>query len=325
MTSESRRFYKGLPGFTRADDEVLARDVEETIYRWWWEYLRLSPAFWFARQTGHSLVDANMAKTYELAGNLKGSNFRRWWEETGVNVFAEAKRPATVKVLDLENLSQHPFREKALYLEVPLTIRKELILKKIREELNKVHDGRDLDVTKTANAPLRLHTKRYRLRVIELEYWVLLYRLLYEDIKVWRIGDRLQLAPHLKLRTAERRLESRDKRFNQLNSLTGRYLYKARYTLMNAERKSFPNGGKIILPEDFKPFGEKHDQEYQAAIGRIDGVESEWKKWLHDEYAISLKYEIIRRNRLEEKVKLPGSKVRQKLPNFIAGTSDLLD
>ena len=325
MTDRKLRFYKGLPGFTRADDEILARDAEETVYRWWWEYLRLSPAFWFARQTGHSLVDPEMAKTYELAGDLKGANFRRWWEETGVNVFAEGRRPAKVKNLDLERLHEHSFKEKALYLEVPLTIRKETIFKQLREMLNELHDGRDLDVTATANATFKLHTKRYRLRVIELEYWVLLYRLLYEDIKVWRIGDRLQLAPHLKLRTAERRLESRDKRFNQLNSLTGRYLYKARYTLAHVERKSFPNGGKIIVPEIFMPFGEKHHQEYLAAIGEIDGAESAWKTWLRDEYSTTLKYEIARRNHIQEKMKLPGSKLRQRLPDFISGKSDLLD
>ena len=323
MEQRKPRFYKGLPGFSRVDDEVLARDAEETIYRWWWEYLRLSPAFWFARETGHSLVDPEMAKTYELAGDLKKGNFRRWWEETGVNVFAEAKRPATVKVLDLENLNQHPFREKALYLEVPLTMRKELILKKIREELDKVHDGRNLDVTKTANAPLKLYTKRYRLRVIELEYWVLLYKLLYEDIAVWRVGDRLQIAPHLKLRGAELRLV-KDK-YNQLTSLTGRYLYKARYTLANAERKTFPNAGKIIVPNDFMPFGEKYHRDYQVAIGEIAGEEEVWKKWLHEEYATSLKYQIARCNRVEDQIRLPGTKIRQRLPDFISGKSDELN
>lgn len=325
MKSAKPRFYKGLQGFTRSDEEVLARDAEDSIYRWWWEYLRLSPAFWFARQTGHALVDSEMANTYELAGNLQNKNFRVWWEETGVNIFAEGRRPARTQVLNLEKLNEHPFKEKALYLEVPLTIRKETIFKQLREILNKLHEGRELDVTETANAPFKLHTRRYRMHVIELEYWVLLYRLLYKNIEVWRIGDRLQLAPHLKLRTAERRLESRDKRFNQLNSLTGRYLYKARFTLAHVERRSFPNGGKINIPEGFMPFGKKYHQDYLAAIGKIDGVQSSWKEWLHDEYSVSLKHEIARRNHITEKMKLPGSKIRQKFPDFIAGKTDLLD
>jgi hypothetical protein len=63
MSDIKPRFFKGLPGYTRQDDEVLARDVEDSVYYWWWEYLRLSPAFWFARETGHSLKDPQMAKT----------------------------------------------------------------------------------------------------------------------------------------------------------------------------------------------------------------------------------------------------------------------
>jgi hypothetical protein len=65
--------------------------------------------------------------------------------------------------------------------------------------------------------------------------------------------------------------------------------------------------------------------EYYANSGQIDGVESEWHKWLHDEYAVTLKFEIARRNRLVESMKLPGSKLRQRMPDFIAGKSDLLD
>jgi hypothetical protein len=332
MSDIKPRFFKGLPGHTRQDDETLARDVEGSIYYWWWEYLRLSPAFWFARETGHPLVDPEMAKTYELAGNLKTRHFRLWWDETGIEVFPESKRPAKVNILDIENLQDHRFKEKAVYLEIPLTITKQTIFKKIREILNDVHDGRKLDVTSTADATFKLHTKKYRLRAIELEHWVLLYRCLYPSIKAWRIGDRLQISPHLKVRNVERKDDyGVQSRFNKLTSLTGRYLYKARYTLAHVERKSFPNTSKIILPENFMPFGERYHREYREAIGARDKKykaeknESAWGKWLHEEYAVILKYEIARRNRIEEKIKLPGSKVRLKLPDFISGKSDLLD
>ena len=326
------RFFKGLPGYTRQDDEVLARDMEDSVYYWWWEYLRLSPAFWFARETGHSLKDSQMAKTYELSGNLKTNNFRRWWDETGVDIFPESKRPPKVKVLDLENLQEHRFNEKAVYLEVPLTITKETIFKKIREILNEIHDGSKLDVTRSANAIFKLHTKKYRLRAVELEYWTLLYHNLYPSIKAWRMGDRLQFAPHLRVRNVERKDDYEvESRFNRLTSLTGRYLYKARYTIAHVERMSFPNASKIILPENFMPFGERLHREYREAVGTIktkaktDKNESVWGKWLHEEYGTTLKYEIARRNRLTEQLKLPGSKIRQKFPDFIAGKTDLLD
>ena len=332
MNERKPRFFKGLPGYIRQDDETLARDVEGGVYYWWWEYLRLSPAFWFARETGRPLIDPKMAQTYELAGNLMNKSFRLWWDETGIEVFPESRRPSKVNTLDIEKLHEHRFKEKAIYLEVPLTITKKTIFKKIREILNDVHDGVNLDVTKNANAIFKLHTKKYRLRVIELEHWTLLYHNLYPSIKAWRIGDRLQFAPHLRVRNVERKDDHEVKsRFHRLTSLTGRYLYKARYTLAHVERMSFPNASKIIHPENFMPFGERYDREYREAIGAIDikekvkKNESAWGKWLHEEYGTRLRHEIARRNRLEEKMKLPGSKTRLKLPDFIAGKTDLLD
>lgn len=329
MNERKPRFYKGLPGHTRDDEETLARDVEDGIYYWWWEYLRLSPAFWFARETGRSLVDPQMAKTYELAGNLKSNNFRRWWDETGADIFPESRRPPKVKALDLENLHQHRFKEKAVYLEIPLTITKKTIFKKVKEILNELHEGPKLDVTKGANAIFKLHTKKYRLRVIELEHWVLLYNSLFPSIKAWRIGDRLQIAPHLRVRNVERKDDYEvNNRFHKLTSLTGRYLYKARYTLAHVERMSFPNASKIIVPKDFKPFGEKYDKEYLEAIGKLDKEkkeESAWNIWLREEFGTTLKYEIAKRNRVADQMKLPGSKLRLKFPDFIAGKTDLLD
>ncbi len=73
------------------------------------------------------------------------------------------------------------------------------------------------------------------------------------------------------------------------------------------------------------PFGEKYHRDYQAAIGEISGERASWKEWLHEEYGVTLKYEIARRNRVEDLIKLPSSKVRLRLPDFISGKSDELN
>ena len=65
-SSSKHPFFKGLAGFTRADDTVLAQDAEESVYRWWWEYLRLSPVLWYAQNTGLKPVDSRMARGVAL-------------------------------------------------------------------------------------------------------------------------------------------------------------------------------------------------------------------------------------------------------------------
>lgn len=320
--AEKSPFFKGIQGFTREDEELLAKDAEESVYRWWWEFLRLSPVLWYARKTGLMPIDADMAKVVRFSGDLEDGSFYRWWNKTGKSLFAEARRPSKVTKLDLLNFQSHQFKDKAIYLEIPLTIRKETILKQVKGYLDLHHDGRGLDLAKTSEATFKLHTKRFRLRVLETSYWVLLYRLLYSDIPVWCIGDRLQIAPQHKVRLQDRM--TYPKPFDILNSLTGRYLYKARYMLLNAEQNSFPNTAQYISDENSKPFGNEYHADFLAStVGNADKV-SEWQNWLNEEYASALKFEIIRRNHLDDVVKLPDTKTRRRLPDFISGKSDLL-
>jgi len=316
-------FFKGILGFTRQSSEMLSRDAEESIYRWWWEFMRLSPVFWYARTYEIDPIDPQIAETYKLVGDLSYPYFNQWWHMTGVNIFAEETRPAKVAKLDLFNLDKHSFIEKGLYLEIPLTIRKETILKQVKKLLNEYHDGRGLDLAATTTAQLKLHTKRYRLRVIEIEFWVLLYRMLYPNIENWRIGDRLQLSPHLKLRDMDRKGEPR--LFDGLSSLTGRYLYKGKFTLNNLLFGKFPNGTASKLDESFMPFGKEHHQAYLDAT-KLSGSEekSEYHLWLIDQYASRLKHEVIRRNRLEENYRKPLSMTWRRMPAFVAGESDLV-
>lgn len=316
---KQKPFFKGILGFTRQSNEVLARDAEESIYRWWWEFMRLSPVFWFARTKGIEPVDPKIAETYRLVGDLSYNRFNQWWEATGRYAFAEDVRPQKVELLDLHHLDQHAFKEKALYLELPLTIRKETILKQIKRILNEHHEGRQLDLAGTSTAKLKLHTKRYRLRVVETEFWVLLYRMLYPKIENWRIGDRLQISPHFKLREIDRLGEPLI--FDQVSSVTGRYLYKAKFTLNNLLFGNFPNVSKLNLDQSFMPFGKKHHDDY---IKATEGDQSEFHQWLLDEYSNLLKHEVIRRNRLEENYRKPLSLTWKRTPAFVTGESDLI-
>lgn len=324
MATTQRPFFKGLQGFTRQSDALLARDAAESVYYWWWEFMRLSPVFWYARQTGLPIKHPEMAATYALAGDLSRSNFYGWWRDTGCNVFVEAKRPASVQPLLLDGLQQHEFFENGLLLEIPLTIRKETIIAQIKRILNQYHSGRGLDLAGTTTAKLRLHTKRYRLRTLEVEYWVLLYRLLYGDIATWRIGDRLQVSPSLKVRGAEREAFNKGGNpFDKLHSLTGRYLYKARHTIVHVQQGRFPDASKV--EPVVAPFGKQLDADFVTATKNRDGEPSDWQKWLQGQFHHSLIDEIARRNRIDGALRLPGSKLRQRLPAFISGKSDELN
>lgn len=258
--------------------------------------MRLSPVFWFASHTGHVPVHPDMAKAFRQVGNLE-QNFIVWWRETGRFLFAEAKRPAKVERLELESLQEHTFREGALLLEIPLSIRKETIIKQVKRLLADAHEGRSLDLAATSTAPLKLHTKRYRLRTLEIEYWVLLYKILFPEASIWQIGDRLRIAPQLRVRGVER--GSNERMYANMNSLVGRYLYKARFTLGNVELGIFPNADEADLDDDLMPFGAKLQAQYANAIEGDGRSPSAWQEWLKANEWPDLKKLIVRKNRLD--------------------------
>ena len=284
-------FFKGLPGLTRRTQQELIREAYSSVYFWWWQFLRLSPVIWYSIKKGVRPVDPAIAKVVDECGNLFRMEFEDWWLQKGMKLFVEANGIAEVKRLELNSLRDHYFSADALYIEVPLTITKARILKEFRTILNDSHKGRSLNLAATSRAQWRLHTKRFRLRTIEIEYWALLYRTLAPKATMWQIGDRLQIAPHLKVRDVDRRAVP--ERFAQLNSLAGRFLYKSRYTLANAERGSFPNSTKIDVPDDYKPFGAKH---YKAYLEATTGGGSAWMRWLKKEFLFNLKSHVYEKS-----------------------------
>jgi len=323
MKSPQRPFFKGFPNFVSQSDELEAREAEKTLYFWWWEFVRLSPVLWFAHETGIKPTDPAIENVAASFGDLRSDHFGKWWRTTGTNIFAESKRPSKVKALDLQQLHEYSFDTAKLYIEVPLNIRQQTIVKQFKALLSDKHDGRALDLAAHSTAQFKLRNKKARMETLKNEYWVTLYRLLHPNIEVWRIGDRLQLAWQHKVRDDNGSIPNADK--GPVNSVTGRFLYKGRFTLLNAERGSFPNADPIELSERHQPFGLKHQTDYRAATQDAkDGTECAYRKWLKEEYSLSLKNKIAQCNSLEAPLRIPGSKVRLRIDAFIVGESDLL-
>jgi hypothetical protein len=319
MTDQDPRFFKGLrknrPRVAEARD-----DVEGSVYHLWWRFLRLSPVFWFAWRYEICPYGAKLPYVFEEFQPLNGTHFYYWWKSVGRNLFAEAERPANVKRVSRGYLEMTEADSRKIYVEVPLTIRRQTILRQFSALLAEVHDGRRLDLAAHSTARYRLHTKRYRLSALENAYWVYVYRLLFPDIEVWRIGDRLQLAPHHKMRDSNGYISrSPNPGLKSLQALTGRYLYKARFMLLHAERGSFPNSETIAVDDERDPFTPADQARYRVEVAQ-DG---EWNKWLKNRLLWELTEMIIDRNHLVgEQVAKASRNVR--LNEFVAGRSDLI-
>ena len=319
-------FYKGLPGYTRKSEELLARDAEKTAYYWWWRFMQLSPVLWYAQKEGIKPVDNNIFATVGIVGDLKERNFTKWWDRTGKFVFAESKRPPKILVVKAGQMVGQNDNREGIILDIPLTISKATILKDFKEILTKHHKGRQLNVAEYGTASLRLHTKKYHLQALENEYWTLLYKLLFPSVEIWRIGDRLKISPSLRVRGIERKslLPGAGNPFENLQSLTGRYLYKAKYMMLHAERGSFPNKEKIELDLSYEPFEKLKMQGYLNAINGEPDQDSTWIAWLRKQYESNLLNQIASKNGLEAMLNSNEPRLTKRFRNFVLGIENLI-
>lgn len=327
MKKAKNQPFMGFTVSNRAGDRAICEHARNSIYFWWWSYLRLSPVLWFAQETGATPRDKGIARVAELAGDLREKNFSKWWRQTGRLIFAETIESPAVNLLGVDVNVRSPISTTdTLYLEVPLSISKESILQQVREILRVNHAGRALDLMDKSTAKFPLHTHRFRLHRIEISYWVQLYRLLHRQTFDWQIGDRLQIAPHLKVREG---LQVDQRRFHDytdrsfLGAITGRHLYKARYTVLHAERGEFPNFQEIKLSDRYQPFGLRLQTDFREATESRNGTLSAWNQWLHKEFAADLMNKVIESNRFESS-EFHASRPTKRLMSFVDGSSDLL-
>jgi len=161
---------------------------------------------------------------------------------------------------------------------------------------------------------------------VENEFWCLIYKLLFPNVEIWRIGDRLRISPSHRVRGVDRKQFNigEGNPFENLQSLTGRYLYKARFMVLNAERGTFPKIKKVELPENYSPFEELKSKGYLNSTTGKDNDESQWIKWLRRQFENELKTEIARRNNLEDWRTSNNFKIRKRFDDFVLGKDDLI-
>jgi len=321
-------FYKGIPGFTISDDDLMIKAAEASIYRCWWDFMRLSPVFWYARITGKSIVDAEVARAYELAGDLTLPSFAMWWQRHGRYVFEEAYRPADARVIDLEQLGGHAFYQQSALIEIPLTVTRKKILRDVRRILDQLdHRLNALSVIGNSQAKLKLKSKKFNLNTIENEYWVLIYRILHPTLPLWKLGDRLQLSPTNDVRgrlpsdVAEHYARGYGP-FARLQSLTGRNLYKARFARHHVERGSFPNYTKVEHLTTTMPFGSQAHNDFVEATREDATTESVWQQVVRQTHEQDLHFRILRKNQLDRLV-IRDASAKARFPQFVAGMIDL--
>ena len=314
--------YKGIQNLKEFSLKAELNALENSVYREWYEFARLSPVLWSAYQFNLEIKDNKIKKVSVDFNNLWGKNFKTWATENARNLFAEQDLFEKITLLDHSGENSVDSERSKILISVPLTIRKGELVKQFRELLNKHHLGMKLnvlDVSHTAN--YKIYNVQFRKNVLLNERLVLIYRWLFPKTPMWVIADRLQLSPSNKARfEVGFQVPSVHKNsFHRLNSIGGRHLFKARRRVLNAERGSFPNASNLPSSSLSAFFKSNHDEYISLTIG-VKGIEKTyWRKWIEKNYFSFLKKIVLERNDIVA-TRLADRDVK----NFMSGKSNHL-
>ena len=191
----SARFFKGLSAtFGRdADRATEAQAAKDSFYYWWWAFLAESMEYRRAVSGRNEEPYASMAADF---GRL-GSNFEAWWIERGREIFAEPVAIPRVRKLEHGEVTNYEGVNPKLNIEIPLTIRRQTILRHVNKLLDQHHAGSDLRVHAYSRAKRRLYPdQRIRKATLETLMKVWQARKAKPDAPWWEIGEQLRLSPY---------------------------------------------------------------------------------------------------------------------------------
>lgn len=175
-----------------ADRDAELEAAKSSLYYWWWAFLRESREYRQAISGSTEEPYASMARDF---GNL-GHSFEYWWFARGRNLFEERVAIPKVRKLEHGEGANYEGVNPKLVIELPLTIRRQTILRQVNRLLDEHHTGQKLRVHEFSTAERRLYpNQRIRKSTFPPLMAVWQERKRNKKEEWWETGERLKLSP----------------------------------------------------------------------------------------------------------------------------------
>jgi hypothetical protein len=245
MSKEARTFTFKHPLFRSRIGTNTGVWYEDSIYYFWWRFLRLHEGY---RKTCERGGQGPYSKLFADFGDVHTTDvFQRWWSEgnRGAQLFAEPPSPGTVELLTrsrLETLSAGWDEDRYLVIGIPLRLPKAFIQRKVSKLVRQHHQrkrGQRLLGESRAKYPVAGQFSIKALRSI-LDCYELRHS--QPDLPLWAIAQKVGF---MKTRLTPEDLRTRgtgeasDKRLS-MTSATSRKLKQAKSIIEGVGKGRFP-------------------------------------------------------------------------------------
>ena len=263
-------FLKGLPRTRRhKTPEMSLLEAQNSVYRWWWEYLRLSKDYWLVCQTSKpgsiQTQDQKLRRVYRGFGDIFSSSFDDWWLDRGYRIFSEQEKFPKVAVVPSrpgERERQVPTDDK-IWVEIPLKLSKRTIQKQLGKLLDEYESKRLRRRLELTSADFKVNAVQFGTHQLQKVHEVhALHRELIDKPKwlrrhqpdmvegearadLFRIGKLLRLSLSNEELTGEPKVVRA--RQNRMRVAVSRFLKNSKLLIANVEQGTFPSYKAVEL------------------------------------------------------------------------------
>jgi len=236
---EPIKFVRGSMRRRTPIEEELRQARKSPAY-WWFKCLEASDEY---RSCCELLGYGELGETYGKFGNIFDfANFDSWWLKHGRFLFIQ-QAPKKVKAFDNETFRRFGNDSDQLILEIPLTLRKQTVMRQIGKELKKAYEGREIDIQKNSTARVKFEKSKIRMTTVELLLKIHRLRKMHPELSLNQLGIRAGVELDLFARiTNEADMDTSEyEKTRRMTIAVSRYLKQARHLIDNAAHGVFPS------------------------------------------------------------------------------------
>jgi len=244
-TFRTRHFPYQSPRFGTKSRPAAKSAWENTVYYWWWAYLKRNADYIACCESGGK---GKLSSLYADFGDVREEDFKAWWtfkvngEDRGAYLFAEPSVESSVKALSTGERA--PNTTEALTVSLPLNFPKRFLERRFKELLKIAHKGkRGVQLARNSKAKYRYEGQP---NIRALQDGLKVYDALkeFEGIKPkkphWQIIQDLKIVEAKTwVRKTDAPSEAADKK-NVLTAIVGRYKKRVSTSILKTSKGTFP-------------------------------------------------------------------------------------
>jgi hypothetical protein len=218
-----------------SSDEL--KEARKSPAYWWYRTLQTSDEYLFCCKQGGK---GKLESLYRDFGDVR-KDFAPWWMTTGRKIFAETKPLKKVLQIGRNEIEDLAFDKDRMIIQIPLTMRKQTIMRQIGRHLKEAYANREVDIWKQSTAKRQITKSKIRLTTVEMLLKVFQIKNDNPTLNNYEIGLKAGIDLDILARDTSGDTLSLELEKRRMTIAVSRYLGQAKNLIANAEKGVFPS------------------------------------------------------------------------------------